>query len=185
MGSGASPPQPLLARCWHRGTTGFRFLSLPRPLSTAAAPTALPRSRSKPVRHPNPALCHSGGMAQHRGTAQHPAWGWSWGLEHLPRHGWKGRAKQALVPAPSLNHASTASSWQGMLRMQQAEPQQWSRAAFKSILCVLPWCPMGSQVPSRSRALQSPHHSKHNATAQGSAQPGPHQLTPETHPEIT
>lgn len=96
-----------------------------------------------------------------------------------------GRAKQALVPAPSLNHASTASSWQGMLREQQAEPQQWSRAAFKSSLCVLPWCPMGSQVPSRSRALQSPHHSKHKATAQGSAQPGPHQLTPEAHPEIT
>lgn len=42
---------------------------------------------------------------------------WHWGLEHLPRRGWKGSAKKVLVPAPSLHHPSAASSGQGMLRV--------------------------------------------------------------------
>lgn len=51
--------------------------------------------------------------------------GWNWGLEHLPRRGRKGSAKQVLS-----QHLPCTSSWQGMLRVQQAEPQQWSRGSF-------------------------------------------------------
>lgn len=106
-GAELHPPAP----AWHRGTAGIRLL--PWPCQHQQHPQPCPGA------DPNPSdtqtlLCATlGAWHDMVGTAQHPAWVWNWGLEHFPRCGWKGSAKQVLVPAPSLHHPSTASSGQG------------------------------------------------------------------------
>lgn len=90
MGSGALPPPDAI---------GIGFPPPPQPLSTPAALTVLPGTRSKHICHPNPTPCHPGVQQDTGGQPSALPGCWHRGLEHLPRRAWAALAKRALVPA--------------------------------------------------------------------------------------